>query len=150
MVYGSNGVCLVEAVVPVGKEGRLHYVLSPLRQSCTITTPVDNPKVFMRPLISGETARALLKQSGEAEPFYARRPRELTEHYDRLLKTFDTATVLFLYRSIRRKEQELSLEKKRLGTVDESYLRRAEDLLLGELSVALGKHPEELGELLYP
>ncbi len=148
IIYGGSGVCRVESVSPGAKDGRLYYTLCPLRQSCTITTPVDNPKVFTRPLISREEALELLKKAGELEatPFCARVPRELTERYEALFKSYDCGVLLELFMSITLKAKMLREQKKRLGSVDENYLRRTEDFLFGELSVVLEVSPEEIRE----
>lgn len=146
IIYGSNGVCRVERIAPGEKDPRLFYTLSLLHQSCTVITPVDNPKIFTRPLISRAEAQALLDRAADlqAAPFYSRVPRELTDHYDALFKTYDCSVLLELIVSIARKGAALREQKKRLNSVDESYLRRAKDFLLGELGAVLDCTPEEI------
>ena len=62
--YGSTGVCrIVEIKKPNAvkeKEERLYYTLKPLYQECMISTPVDNDKVFMRPIITKEEAERII------------------------------------------------------------------------------------------
>ena len=62
IVYGSTGVCRVEAVETPrhrpGEEERQYYLLRPLYQDGTIRIPVDT-KVFMRPVISREEAETV-------------------------------------------------------------------------------------------
>lgn len=64
LVYGSTGVCLVEDITTVNLPGvdknRLYYVLRPMYQDGIIRTPVDNEKVFKRPVISRQEAEALI------------------------------------------------------------------------------------------
>lgn len=48
--------------------------------------------------------------------------------------------------SIYAKKQELKGQKRKFGVVDERYLRQAEELLFGELAVALGIDKEEVPE----
>ena len=140
MIYGGSGVCRVEAVGPGGKDGRLHYTLCPLHQNYKIMTPVDDQKVFMRPVITRDEARALIGEipTIQALPFHSRIQRELAEHYETRLKTYDCRTLLELTMSIHTKREAALAQKKRLGAVDETFLRRAEDLLFSELAVALG------------
>lgn len=139
MIYGGSGVCRVEAVGPGGKDGRLHYTLRPLHQSCKIMTPVDNQKVFMRPVITRDEAQALIGEipTIRAQAYHSRVQRELAEHYETRLKTYDCRTLLELTMSIHMKKEAALAQKKRLGAVDEAFLRRAEDLLFSELAVAL-------------
>lgn len=136
IVYGGNGVCRVEAVGP-DKGGRLCYTLLPLYQQCKIITPVDNPKVPVRPALSRPQAEALIDQipTIQAEAYHSKVLRELTEHYQAQLKTYDCRALLELTMSIYAKKQ--SAKNGRVGAVDESYLRRAEDLLFSELAAAL-------------
>lgn len=139
IVYGSTGVCRVEAIAP-GGQGRDYYTLQPLYQSCTIMTPVDNTKVFMRPIISKADALALIDRIPllSHEAFHARAPRELSEYYDGKLKAHDCQSLAELAMSIYTKREEAQAQKRRLGSVDESYFRRAEELLHCELAAALG------------
>lgn len=46
--------------------------------------------------------------------------------------------------SIRAKRRQLSDQNRRLGMVDERFLKQAEQLLYGELAVALRLSPEEV------
>ena len=136
IVYGGNGVCRVEAVGP-DKGGRLWYTLLPLYQDCKIIAPVDNPKVPTRPALSRRQAEALIDQipTIQATAYHSKALRELTEYYQAKLKTYDCRILLELTMSIYAKKQ--TARNGRVGAVDESYLRRAEDLLFTELAAAL-------------
>lgn len=67
--------------------------------------------------------------------------RELTEHYDTILKTYNCGELLKLTMSIYAKKQEAETQKRRLGAVDESFLHRAEDLLFSEPGRCFGVGP---------
>lgn len=109
-------------------------------------TPVDNPKVIMRPLVSRREAEALIDRIPDLQPeaYYNKVLRELTEHYDTILKTYDCEALLKLTMSIYAKKQEAQGHKRRLGAVDESFLRRAEELLFSELAAALGLERDQV------
>ena len=111
-----------------------------------IFTPVDNPKVIMRPLVSRREAEALIDRIPDLQPeaYYNKVLRELTEHYDTILKTYDCEALLKLTMSIYAKKQEAQGHKRRLGAVDESFLRRAEELLFSELAAALGLERDQV------
>ncbi len=151
VIYGMTGACRVQDVAPMALPGvghdRLYYTLTPLYQrQCTIHTPVDNPKVAMRPAISKEEAKRLIDliPSIQVEPHHSRANNELTEHYNATMKSHDCADLLELTMSIYAKKQELEGSKRKFGVVDERYLRQAEELLFGELAVALELHKEEV------
>ncbi|MDR2931878.1 MAG: CarD family transcriptional regulator [Oscillospiraceae bacterium] len=141
--YENTGACRITDIsaqsVPDTAENRLYYTLSPIFQECIIRTPVDNGKVFMRPIISKEEAERLIDTipSIQAEPFHGKANSELTEHYKELISTYDCMDLIILTMSIYAKKQEAEENKRKFGTVDERFMRRAEELLYGELSVAL-------------
>lgn len=142
IVYGETGVCRVEDVVEKEFLGVVCpcYKLQPLYQSCMIFTPADNEAVFMRRIISQEEASALIEgySSVAPEDCPPASPRELAERYDKIIKLHDCSALIKLSVSIRAKREVLAEKKKKLSAVDERYLKRAEDLLLGELAAALG------------
>lgn len=143
VLYGSTGVCRVSEIkqqdFPNTGEQRLYYVFQPLYQDCMISMPVDSDKVFIRPIISREEAERLigLIPSMRGQAYHSRVSRELTEHYDALLKSHDCEDLIELTMSIYAKKQDLLSQKRKFGTVDERFLKRAEDLLFGELAAAL-------------
>ena len=143
IIYGSTGVCRVSDITPrvISEDcGQVDcYVLKPLYRDCTISVPVNCDKIFMRPIISREEAERLVDTIPNvcAEAFHCRLLKDLTEHYDSLLKTYDCACLIKLSMSIYAKKQAAKEQKRKLGAVDERFLRLAEDLLFGELAAAL-------------
>jgi len=142
VIYGGTGVCRIISVEPSsssGEKGRLYYTLKPLYQTCTITTPVDNGKVFMRPIISKNEAEMLIDSipSIHAEAYHSKVMRELTEHYQAILSTYDCRNLIQLTMSIYAKRQLAEAQHRKFGALDERYMKRAEDLLFGELAAAL-------------
>ena len=148
ILYGSTGVCKVMDVKKLEIEGeeRRYYVLKPLYQECTISTPAENGKVFMRPVLTREEAEQLIDRipSMRADAFETRVLRELVEHYEASLKTHDCADLVELTMSLYAKKQGMEQQKKKFGALDERFMKRAEDLLFGELSVSLGIPKEEV------
>jgi len=148
IIYGNNGVCRVECVAEreIGGEKRMFYSLKPLYQSCRIMTPVENPKVYMRPVISREEANRLIDliPNMKAEIFQSKVTRELAEHYDQAIKMHDCEELINLTMSIYAKKKLAESEKRKFGSIDERFLKRAEELLFGEFAAALGIAPSEV------
>src|SRR5690554_4768253 len=103
IIYGHTSVCRVKDITTLNlplmadeDRERLYYILEPLYEDSTIYTPVDNPKVFMRPIISRERAEELIDliPTMQAEPFHTNVLRELTDHYNSLLQTHDCEALL--------------------------------------------------------
>lgn len=143
VLYGSTGVCRVSEIkkqdFPSTGEQKLYYVLRPLYQECVISTPVDSDKVFIRPIISKAEANRLIDRMPtiHAQAYHSKVSRELAEHYEALLKSHDCADWVELTMSIYTKKQDALRRKRKFGAVDERFLKRAEDLLFGELAAAL-------------
>ena len=143
VVCGNNGICKVTDVTTLNMasapKDRLYYILKPVyAESSTVYIPVDNHKVAMRAAHTAEETHELIAKIPSLEPVWVDndKQRELTykeclsknscEDYVRIIKT------LYL-----RKQDRLTKGQKIIG-LDERYLKSAEDLLYGELAVALG------------
>ena len=70
--------------------------------------------------------------------------RELTNHYLDSVNTCDAAELLAMTMSIYAKKQLAINNRKKLGAIDERFLREGESLLFGELGVSLSIAPEEV------
>ncbi|NCB51656.1 MAG: hypothetical protein EOM54_07235 [Clostridia bacterium] len=143
ILYGSTGVCRVTDITTRDFSGmykdQLFYILIPLYKDCVISTPVNTTKIFMRPIISKDEAERLVDMipTIRTEVCHSRVLRELTEHYEASLKTHDCAELFELTMSIYAKKQEVEQQKRKFGAIDEKFMKRAEELLFGELAAAL-------------
>ncbi len=144
ILYGGTGVCRVEDIIS-RKPGRAepertYYVLKPLYQTGTITTPVDNNKVFTRPVITRDEAMDLIDQipNIQAEAYHNQNLQQLENYYRTEMEEHDCLSLLRLTMSAYRKKVEREQKKLKFGAVDRRYMERAENLLYGELAVALG------------
>lgn len=142
IIYSGEGVCKVEEIgnpVIGGKTAdRLYYTLSPLYRSGRVLAPVEG-KVFMRPVMSREDAMALIEAipATEGEACEERNLRMLTEHYQTRLQQYDPMELVRVIKSVQKK-RDLALSRgKKLGQIDERFMHRAEEMLYGELAVAL-------------
>ena len=144
VVYGATGVCRVEEITRPNTTGpdrnRQFYLLKPLQQDGVIYTPVDNQKVPTRSVISAQEAEALIDliPTIQAEAYHAPTLQALAQHYQSAVHTHDCRDLLELMMSIYAKRRQVESQKRRLGMVDERFMKQAERLLYGEFSVALG------------
>lgn len=149
IVYGVTGVCRVEAVETPQQRGpgagRQFYLLKPLYQDGTIRIPVDS-KVFMRPVISRQEAEKLIDAipGMRAEACHERNFTQLAAHYQQQLGSHSCTELVELVMSIYAKKQYAESRNRRFGQVDARFMKRAETLLYGELSIALGIPFEEV------
>lgn len=142
IVYGNSGICRVEGVsMKPQLEGggqAMYYTLTPVFGSGTVYTPVDT-KVFMRPVISGEEARDLIRRMPEIEPGCCdgTDQRTLAEHYRGLLHTYQCESLVKIIKAVYQKGRQAAARGKKLGKTDQQFMKRAEELLYEELSLAL-------------
>lgn len=150
IIYGGTGVCRVEKVAAHDLRGggghQYHYILRPLYQDCVISAPADSGKVYMRPVISKEEAERLIDMipSIQAEAYHNRVLSRLTEHYQSAMRTCDCGELIELTMSIYEKKRITEQQKRKFGAVDERFMKRAEELLFGELAVALSINKEDV------
>ena len=154
ILYGSTGVCRVTDIISQ-KPGRAepekqYYVLEPLYQSGTITTPVDNTKIFTRPVITREEAMSLIDQipTIEVQAYHNQNLQQLENHYKTEMENHDCLSLLRLTMSTYRKKVERESAKLKFGAVDRRYMERAENLLYGELAVALDIHKDSVQDFI--
>lgn len=141
LVYGSTGVCRVEKVthLPGGDRKRLYYLLNPLWQDGVIYAPVDSVKVPMRPVISREEADALIDQMPGIQAAVCRGTtvQALTQQYQSAVRDGGHQALIEMMKAIYLKRGQAEAKNRRLGIVDERYMKQAERLLYGELATAL-------------
>ena len=145
IVYGENGVCTVAKVAPLDhagtSPGKLFYHLEPLIGSGTYYTPVDSG-AFMRPVISREEAEALIDAMPSIEPAVCRDNRfnHVDAFYKELFRQHSCEALVAIVKGLRERMN----EKKTKSSRAESSMRRARDMLHGELSIALGMDISEV------
>lgn len=148
IIYENSGVCKVLDITTPEHcstlsgmpAGRSYYILEPVYKKGTIYTPADSPKAFMRPVISREEAERLVSliPTLREEAFYAQNLQALKDHYRISVNSHSCEHLIGLASSIYSKRQNAAANGKKLGQVDEKYMKQAEEQLYGELAAALG------------
>ena len=155
VVYGKRGVCVVKDIGRLNMPGidrdRMYYTLRPMCAAETIYTPVDTP-VFMRRVITREQALALIAQIPAIEGGLGLQPemsgREMPEYYRGLLETHECADLVRLIVTVYARTQKAAQQKKKLRQTDQNFMRDAENILYGELSVALDIPKEQVPDFI--
>lgn len=138
IIYGENGVCTVESIGPLAMSGapkdKLYYYLSPLIGSGTYFTPVDS-SAFMRPVMSRDEAEALINSMPGIQPAICNDNRfnHVDAFYKELFKQHSCEALVSIVKGLRSR----MAEKKTKSSRAEATMKRAKDILHGELSVAL-------------
>jgi len=149
IVYGQTGVCVVEDVTEkelIRNQKRLYYVLKPMfQQNNTIYAPVDSDKVYMRSVMTAQEAEELIEKIPEIKQ-KVQKGELSVEDYRAELSSHRSVGLIELTAIIYEKKKTAQSQKKKLGFSDEKYMRLAENLLFGELSVALNIPYEEVSQ----
>lgn len=148
IIYENSGVCEVSDVTTPADcsalsgmpKDRTYYILHPVFGKGTIYTPADSDKAFMRPVISKDEAIRLigLIPTMRTDAYYAQNLQDLKTHYRTATGSHRCEDLMAVTMSVYHKKQHAKARGKRVGQVDEKYMQQAEELLFGELAVALG------------
>jgi CarD family transcriptional regulator len=144
VIYGGSGcVCRIMEItrldMPSVDKERLYYVLKPLHQGGVIYSPADNTDILMRPIITKDDAKKLIDMIPEikVEPYQSNGLLETIEHYKSIIKTRDCAKLIELTMNIYSKKQYSIKHNRKFSAQEDMFMKQAEDMLFGELSVAL-------------
>lgn len=154
VVFGTDGVCVVDAVGSLDIEGvskdKLYYTLTPLGKigNNHIFAPVESKRVVMRRIISLDEAKALLDRIHEIEPLEIPDERKREDTYKAALQSCDCTRIIQLLKEIHSRRQERNAAGKKLPSVDERYYTMAENALCSELSFPLGKEKDEVKSII--
>lgn len=145
IVYGESGVCTVECVGPLEMSGaskdRLYYSLRPLIGSGTYFAPVDTG-VYMRPVMSREEAEALIDAIPGIEPALCNDSRfnHVDAFYKELFRQHSCEVLVAIVKGLHTRMSERKTKSSRA----EATMKRARDMLHGELAVALDLEVREV------
>ena len=139
IIYGENGVCTVAAIAPLPMTGaaqdKLYYHLTPYVGSGTYFAPVDS-NAYMRNVMSREEALAFIDSMPGIAPAVCNDSRfnHVDAFYKELFRLHSCEVLVAIIKGLSQRMQERKTKSSRA----EATMRRARDMLHGELSVALG------------
>lgn len=149
VVYGSKGVCMIEDITHIDISGadknRLYYVLAPIGDSNgKIYAPTDNQKIVMRSVISRKEAEQLIEELPEIEMLWVPDDKQREAKYKEAMRTCDYRAWVSIVKTLYARKQERTAQGKKITTLDERYMRAAENELYSELSLTLGIPKEDM------
>jgi len=140
-MYGITGVCEVTDITKdklVGNIKSDYYVLRPIfENNATIMTPIDNPKILIRPLISQIEADELIENMPSEEIEWIPNDRQRNEAFKTLLHTGSCSEWIKIISAIDRRKTDVTASGKKLRQSDENFMKSAEKLLYEEFSYSL-------------
>ena len=109
-------------------------------------TPVDNNKVYMRPILSKEEADALIRENPEIGQLWVGNDKLREESYRNAMKSGDCREWIRIIKTLYLRKQQRIQQGKKTTAMDEKYLRLAEERLYSELSIPLGIPKEDMAD----
>ena len=150
IMCGGHGVCRVVDVTgnPIDRldKVRKYYVLEPVfEKGSTVYTPVDNDKVVMRRIMNKEEAEELVDKITQINTVWIQEEKNREQMYKDAIRTYDCQSLVQIIKTLYLRKQDRLKEGKKVLSSDEQYLRKAEELLYSEMSLALSIPKEEVG-----
>lgn len=149
VVYANNGICMVKDItqidIPGAPSDRMYYLLSPVgTRESTIYSPVDNTKVVMRSILSKDEANELLAGITDIPEMEVVNDKMMELKYKEAIASCDAKNLVSMIKTIYKKQLKRESEGKKITATDERYMKKAEENLLNELAISLGKEKREI------
>lgn len=149
IMCGGHGVCRVVNVTgnPIDRLDKIrkYYVLEPVfEKGSTVYTPVDNDKVIMRRIMNKQEAEELVGRITSIDTVWIQEEKSREQMYKEAIRTYDCHSLVQIIKTLYLRKQSRLQEGKKVLSSDEQYLRRAEELLYSEMSLALSIPKEEV------
>lgn len=155
IMYRNIGICTVEAIGKLcfsAEKNKDYYTLRPLYTSnnSLFYVPV-NTDIFMRNAITKQEAYQYLGEleNMQTKPFCAKKPAQLSAHYDGLLTKHSLTDHLRLFKELCQKEKKVRENGKKFGQLESNYKNQIEKLLVDEFAYALNETPDSSKKRLY-
>ena len=143
IMYSTTGVCRVEEIsvpsdLPSCDGVTPYYKLVPLYGAGTIHIPV-NTGVFMRPVLTRQQAEQLVASIPQIEEddCQIENPRLAAEHFRARFGTHRCEDLICLIKTVYRRSAAQEKRGRKPSRAEQQLMQRAEELLHGELAVAL-------------
>ena len=151
VVYGTNGICHIEAVkyMKFGKLEGMYYVLKPQASaSSTHYVPVDREELTqkMRPLLSKQEIDRIIQSAKNQEFVWPESKNQRNELFSDIISRADMKELVGLVHCIYLKKQEKLSQGKHLSSSDDSVMKIAQKLIEEEFSLSLGCSPEQVSQ----
>ena len=153
VMYGGMGVC---RIVDIGKPSFVdesdhneYYFLEPVFKSGNFYVPIDSEKTLLRKILTKKAAKGLIDSIPTIKPdvFTTNSVQQLAQHYQALIDNHKEEDLLLLIKSVTVKEAECQKNNKKLGQIDKRFIKKAQELLYGELAAVLGVDIETIEKM---
>lgn len=148
VMYGRTGACQVKEITNgdlFGKPESKFYILMPLFSiGMSIITPVDAPKVTMRNLLSKQEVIELVDAVQRQEPVWEYDEKVRNAQFQAAMNSGLCSEILAVIHLIKRNNEEMLANGRKLSQNDASILKDAKKLLYEEFALSLAIRPDQV------
>jgi len=148
IVVYRRDVCKIIAKEKSDFTGEMCYILVPYMEensSTRIQVPVSNKAGHLRSLITKEDIQQLIKDAPDM-PLLVNKPANMKSQYTSILKEDNVADLIRIIKTSYLRNRTRMEQHKKLASVDEEYLRKAETYLYNEIAAVMDMTYEEAKE----
>lgn len=143
VVCGNNGICVVENVTTLNmtniSKDSLYYILKPVySESSKVYIPVNNHKAVIRPALTEKEVHDLIARIPSLELIWVENEKQREHTYKECMRNNNCEDFVRIIKTLYLRKKDRQLKGQKVIGLDDRYLKMAEDLLYGELAVALG------------
>ena len=147
----NKGVCTVEEMTTLNISGvdkeKKYYILKPCYMAAsTVYIPVDSAAVSMRPILTAQEAEELIAAMPDIPLLIIENEKLIEQNYKAAMKSNKCEEWVRLAKTIYDRKQKRLLAGKKETSLDSRYYKQAEEMLYGELAIALQMSRGEMCE----
>ena len=150
---GNKGVCKIDQITTLDISGvdkdEKYYILKPVYSAAsTVYIPVALADESMRPILTGEQARAFVQTIPDIECLEIPNEKMVEGLYKGCVRSNDVGKLVSLVKTIyARKKKRIEAGRKETA-IDAKYYRIAADFLFGELAISLDVPKNEVEDFI--
>lgn len=140
VVYGLNGVCMVEDIEKMMLKNKEleYYILSPINnKKMTIKIPVDNKTMSIRELMSKNDVMNLIEFISKKETIQIDDYRKKNQEYKSIIRSGNVIEIIKVINSINLEKDEKTSLGKKINKTEDDILISAKKQLYQEMSIVL-------------
>ncbi len=147
VVYGQNGVCMIEDIekMILRNEELEYYILSPINnKKMTIKIPVNNKTMSIRDLMSKKEIMNLIEFISKKETIEIEDYRKKNQEYKSIIRSGNVTDIIKVINSINVEKDEKESLGKKINKTEDDILMNAKKQLYQEISIVLGININEV------
>lgn len=147
IIYSAHGICQIDDICEKTYSGvtKTYYVLHPLNNAnLEINTPVDNKLISMVDIMSEDEAKKVLEAFTSDGIEWIDKSHQRTQAYSEVVKTGDRIEIAKVINTLMRKKDEIERSGKKFAEYDRKLLASTQNILFGELAIALKVSIDEI------